>query len=49
VTRQLWVSWTDEDGNEGSARWGGNKVQNWIIDEVTNQATKLLGEPDTVE
>lgn len=42
----LWISWTDEDGNEGSARWESG-VNDQAIDHVLFDAQRRLGPPET--
>jgi len=41
----IWISWTDEDGNEGSARWSG--VFDEHIDQVLFHMQRTVGNPDT--
>lgn len=45
---QLWIEYTDEDGNEGAARWGGGMTDEQI-DKVIAFAIEVLGRgPDTL-
>jgi hypothetical protein len=42
----IWIIWRDEDGNEGSARWGSSSDE--ALDSITQLAADLLGPADTV-
>lgn len=45
---ELWISWTDEDGNHGSARWGSEKrITNQEIDSVLFDTQRAFGPPST--
>jgi len=45
---QIWIEWTDEDGDEGGARWG-DPLPESHIDAVIAAATDIIGRgPDTV-
>lgn len=42
----LWIEYTDDDGDTGSARWGSVSVAQ--IDAVLAKAVAIAGEPDTL-
>ena len=42
---QIWIQFTEDDGSEGSARWGD--ITEEQIDRILAAATTWLGAPNT--